>query len=353
MVRPADFVIICVLLGAACSSPHGEAPDVVPDIEPLDGAQDGRPGDAPVAPEVGLLDRPEADAPFFTGSPYDLGPYEVTLSEFEPWDTSADVPFDGYAPIGDGPFPVILFLHGFLADTAFYRSMLTHLASHGFVVIAPQNYAADGMPIGKPTALEEAAIVTEFLSWAPANVPSLLAVNADFDRLGMAGHSRGGKVAWLLATEDPLRVLALAGVDPVDGTGGPLGGEDRVVQGPFGFPFPSFVLGTEFGPEKGDGAFASACAPAGDNHVQFFQASAPPAWHILALEHGHNDMLDQENCGFVCSVCVSGSDLQGMRRLCAGSLAAFFAHALAGANDAVSYLSQAHFPIPATLTVNE
>ncbi|KAL3507833.1 hypothetical protein ACH5RR_033215 [Cinchona calisaya] len=37
-----------------------------------------------------------------------------------------------------GEFPVLLFIHGYLLSNSFYSQLLQHVASHGFIVIAPQ-----------------------------------------------------------------------------------------------------------------------------------------------------------------------------------------------------------------------
>lgn len=41
-------------------------------------------------------------------------------------------------PTEAGEYPVILFLHGYLLKNSFYSQLLIHIASHGFIVIAPQ-----------------------------------------------------------------------------------------------------------------------------------------------------------------------------------------------------------------------
>ncbi len=86
--------------------------------------------------------------------------------------------------------------------------------------------------LGNPSAVEEAALAADVIDWLPENLGRLTGVEARMDGLGLAGHSRGGKIAWLLLKEDPNRAQAIAGVDPVDGTGGPLGDEARGCPGP-------------------------------------------------------------------------------------------------------------------------
>ena len=110
------------------------------------------------------------------------------------------------------------------------------------------------------------------------------------------------------------------------------------MSGPFGFPFPSLVIGTGLGPETGT---YGTCATAGDNHVQFWDASAPPAWHVVAVNMGHTDMLEQENCGFACTACAAGKNKDRMKRLTEAMLAAFFTGALKGDAAAYAWLTDA------------
>lgn len=41
-------------------------------------------------------------------------------------------------PSSAGEFPLLLFLHGYLLYNSFYSQLIQHVASHGFIVIAPQ-----------------------------------------------------------------------------------------------------------------------------------------------------------------------------------------------------------------------
>jgi chlorophyllase len=278
------------------------------------------------------------------------GALTVQFREVAAAEAGAPVLVRVWYPQQPGTYAVVIFQHGFLMNSGWYSGMLSHLASHGFVVAAPQMYAADGLPLGKPTAAEEAVTALQVHSWVTSQLGGLLGQTVPYgQRLGYAGHSRGGKVQWLVLKGNPALALAVAGVDPVDGTGGPLGGEARVVDGPFNFPFPSYVLGTGLGPQ-GSG-FNSPCAPAGDNSVQFFGASAAPAWHVIATEYGHMDMLDDDaSCGMTCSVCTAGPTPALFLQLVSGHLTAFFRGALQQDATAFSTLSNAAVS-PVTITV--
>ncbi|RJO71534.1 MAG: hypothetical protein C4523_04180 [Myxococcales bacterium] len=282
---------------------------------------------------------------------YQPGPLAVNRIAVAQGQDDAPVAFLIFAPATAGEYAVVVFQHGFLMANSHYSQMLTHLASHGFVVVAPQMYAPGGLPIGKPSTPEEAALAAQLYAWLPDHLSALAGVTARTDRLGLAGHSRGGKVIWSVLKADPSLAQAVAGADPVDGQGGPLGGEQRVIDGPFDFPFPSLVIGARLGSQSG-GPLQPACAPDGDNHVQFYGASASPAYHVVAEEYGHLDMLDDapQGCGLECSACPAGPSRAPMRNLTAGQLAAFFAWALDGRDDGLPPLASADLaPIRVTM----
>ncbi|UCD29692.1 MAG: dienelactone hydrolase family protein, partial [Planctomycetota bacterium] len=239
-------------------------------------------------------------------------------------------------PTEFGSYAVVVFQHGFLLANSFYSEMLRHLSSHGFVVVAPQMYEPGGLPIGQPTSHAEAVRAIEVLDWLPGKLNTITGVTADTDTLGLAGHSRGGKVVWLILSQDSSRALAVAGVEPVDSGGAEVCCEERVIQGPFPFQLPTLVIGAGLDYQSILPCL-SGCLPAGYNHQQFYDASNSPAWHVVAVNQGHMDMLNDrlDGCGLMCLVCPVGPERAGMRQLTAGLLAAFFRGSLQG--DAIAY----------------
>lgn len=270
------------------------------------------------------------------GDSFRPGSLSVRTCDVEPSEFQAPARLRLHAPEPAGAYPVVMFQHGFMVRNAAYDEILQHLASHGFVVIAPQMYEPGlSALMGRPTGTEEAQLAGEILRWLPGNLDRAIGYTARTDRVGVAGHSRGGTVAWSLASAHPSVIGALAGVDPV-GRGGP-----RVKSSTLPVGIPSMILGAGRG---------GGCAPEGRNHVQFYEASPSPAWHIVALDHGHGDMLDDREAALAAWFCASGPDRAGMRRLTAGLLTALFRGALQENPDAWLDLSRTEaFPVAASV----
>lgn len=277
-----------------------------------------------------------------SGDVYQPGALRVISRDVRRCEFDAPVDLRVHAPDSPGEFAVVVFQHGFQARNAAYDEILRHVASHGFVVVAPQMYEPGIASLfGRPTAAEESIDAARVLDWIPGGLSAAAGVGIRPDRIGLAGHSRGGKVAWLVLKSDSTRALAVAGIDPVDGAGGPLGGQTRAVQGTFSFSMPVLVIGAGLG---------GACAPTGDNHEQFYAASQSPAWHVIAEQSGHADMLNEEVAAAASLLCPSGSNRRAMRALTAGLLTAFFRASLQGDSAAYAVLLDAN-AAPAAIRV--
>ncbi|KAK1677480.1 hypothetical protein QYE76_038328 [Lolium multiflorum] len=243
------------------------------------------------------------------------------------------------APCDAGEYPVVVFLHGYLANNYFYSQLLRHVASHGFIVVAPQLYTFSGPDT--TAEISSAAAVTDWLadgglsSSLPPNVrPNLTVVS-------ISGHSRGGKVAFGLAlghARTSLPLAALIAVDPVDGMAPGRQTPPPILtyrEASLRVPAPAMVIGTGLG-EVPRGVLRPPCAPLGVSHAEFYRECAAPACHLVARDYGHTDMMDDVACGAkgLCksggakglatrAVCKSGGARAPMRRFVAGAMVAF------------------------------
>jgi len=276
---------------------------------------------------------------------YDQGPFPVQVI-YVP-DISAPVTLDIYTPSDSDTYPVIIFQHGFTGSIKNYETISTYLASHGFVVVLPQMYPP-GDSGSAPTLEEEADLGVQIISWIEGNINSHIPVVADTSLLGLAGHSRGGQIAYRMALDDDTtgKVKALAGVDPVDGI--EMFGQTLAVTGPLTFDIPTYILGTGLGPIVVDDFLA--CAPEEVGPLHFYCNSPNPTWLVMATTHGHADMIDEEDFE---EFCPGGPDRDGMRALTGGTLAAFFSGILQGNESALSVLSDSgSAPVPTEMEMN-
>ena len=180
-----------------------------------------------------------------------------------------------YMPEGVGPFPVVAFTHGFQLAPADYVSYGEHLASWGYLALLPQ---FPGGLFGGPTHVDLGNYLSALLDWVEGD-EVVLGGKADATRIGLAGHSMGGKISLLLASEDD-RPMAVFGVDPVDAAGGPIPMPEAdypsVTPERMGsITIPLGLLG-ETTNGASEGVFGQACAPAEDNFQAYFESRREP-----------------------------------------------------------------------------
>lgn len=176
-------------------------------------------------------------------------------------------------------------------------------------------------------------------------------VKPNLSKLALAGHSRGGKVAFALALQKAVTTLkfsALIGVDPVDGM-------DKGKQTPppvltyvpnsFDLDMAVMVIGSGLGEVKRNPLFPP-CAPKGVNHEDFFKECRKPACHFVAKDYGHVDMLDDDTKGIrgrssYC-LCKNGKARDPMRRFVGGVIVAFMKAYLNGDNTDLISIRDGH-----------
>ncbi|KAG6483070.1 chlorophyllase-2-like [Zingiber officinale] len=237
-------------------------------------------------------------------------------------------------PSEAGTYPIALFLHGFFLNVSSYLQILRHIASHGFILVAPQLFTI--LPSSPEEDIAAAAAVCD---WLPEGLQSLLpeGVTADLAHLGLSGHSRGGHAAFALAlghAKTSLKFSALIGVDPVAGSGRSNQISPEIltyVPSSFGLDFPVLVIGTGLGRKKMNLLFPP-CAPEGVNHDEFYRESRPTCYHLVAKDYGHLDMLDDGAAPVQKMACRCGDEggRDAMRRTTAGVMTAFLKAFLQG-----------------------
>lgn len=259
---------------------------------------------------------------------------------------AAPVNLDVYVPADDGRYPVVVFFHGFTASRRYYETILEHVAGHGFVVVAPQMYRPDCYGCA-PLPAMEALRGLRLLIWVQRNLSEHVSAKVKTQSIGLAGQSRGGQIVFRIALRTGSTVCAAALIDPVDGLA--MFGQTRITRRNRTLTIPALVLGTGLGPRMPDNAtFPLPCAPPDIGHEAFYAACAGPAWHAIALDYGHTDMLDEED--FTPGVCPGGPDRDAMRAFTAGMMAAFFSLILQENDSAAAVLDDpALAPIACTL----
>ena len=263
-----------------------------------------------------------------TDSIFNLGPYEVNIIEVASGVNNSPRQFKIYEPKGaEGKVPVVHFLHGFQLKYNYYDTLLTHLSSHGFIVVSSQS---EHKLIGGDTTYKEAEKVVTFINWLKENLSSKISITPDFDNFGISGHSRGGKVTNRILNSDPTFAKSFFGVDPVDSAPPMSGSSDPPsLNDPVQFKGESMFVGTEKGPTG-----LSPCASSGENSVNFYAGYPSPSHHIIGAKVGHMDIIDSSDtsgCGLVCSVCASSSSSQLNSEFISytgGLMAAFFSSTL-------------------------
>ncbi|CAN5912406.1 hypothetical protein BH23ACT2_BH23ACT2_09900 [soil metagenome] len=331
-LRPAaPFVVLALLGGVAACGSDGDADADAPSTTDAPPPGDDQPGD----------DRPHGAA-YEGDGPHEVGTTTVALDDgrrvvvwYPAAESAADQPtltFDiasllspelqdeipaelrpeyavdahpGADPADDGPFPVVLFSHGFAGFPEQSVDLTTHLAEWGFVVVAPDHVerslsgllgtAAEGV-----AEREDPEVLSASLDAAidDAEDPeSPLTELLDTESVAVAGHSAGASAAYLTASSDD-RVDAFIAYSLGTGGRGDEEPPDRPVP-----DVPGMVM-------LGD---ADETIPAATT-VEAYDAIAEPKYLVEIADAGHlvfSDicLIGREEGGLVGLVEAAGIDI--------------------------------------------
>ena len=123
------------------------------------------------------------------------------------------------------PYPMIAFGHGFFMQSSYYNSYYEHLASRGYIVIAPQFPDTQHGEL----ALDLLACI-EYLRLSGMSGSHFLSGVVDTAKAGLSGHSMGGGASLLAASYDS-RILAVAPMCPAETTPSCIGRMDQIAGG--------------------------------------------------------------------------------------------------------------------------
>lgn len=156
---------------------------------------------------------------WFTGSP--TAPIPAGLPQNLP--TTLATSAYMHVPISaKGPFPVVLFSHGFGGYPEQSSFLTDHLATWGFVVVAPDHRTRDLKAVIGGTSKDNHQDLTDLrqalalVSSMNATPGTLLTGKLDLTRVASLGHSAGGGAAIALAADKNIRTYI--GMAPVPET---------------------------------------------------------------------------------------------------------------------------------------
>lgn len=245
-------------------------------------------------PDVGTADSGStADAGLDAGVSEDFalpGSYAVENLSF----TVSNIAVECRAPVGRSAGPAVLISHGFQLPASQYLLLAGHLASWGMVACS-----VDFVSRLTGNHVQGAAeIAGVFDALVAGSVPALSG-RVDPARIALAGHSLGGKLSFLVASDRPA-AAAVVGMDPVDAKPALCSTQNcpsAIGRLPIGRP--TLILG-----ETADEAGGMACNPAAENFDDFYAASGPGTQEVVIAGASHMSFIDDLSaCGLTCAFC--------------------------------------------------
>ncbi|HFE47442.1 MAG TPA: hypothetical protein ENJ18_18460 [Nannocystis exedens] len=248
------------------------------------------------------------------------------------------------APAAPGPWPLLVFSHCHECMRFSAFSMAEHLASHGFMVAAPDHTGNtmfdSGALLGDSflmTRVGDLSAVLDAVLSDAAELPSALKGLADPLKIGAFGHSYGAATVGRLAQEDPRILAAMPIAAPIENlifSGTDLAKIDRPLF---------FVHADE----------DNSIKALGNTLIELnFNSANTPAWLLKVRDAGHWNFTDI--CGLTedfAAGCGDGLrqtkpdepfrylDIDIARRLASAYALAFFDLHVRGNADAAAYLA--------------
>lgn len=325
-------LLACICL-VACSG-NDRAPFASPDVAKVDGGATRPAKDRDDSVEVDSSSDsdsdPETDAGSSPAAPLGIDPESArAFSVGEATGTREGIAMHAYFPKTGDKAPIIVFAHGFQLPASQYEKPLKHLASHGYVTLTADYHASIG---GGDDNATQASSLLLGIDWAKDDAK--VGPHADVTRVGMSGHSLGGKLALLAATQDE-RVKAALVLDPVDGNGVDVAELLPDLHIPTGF------LGETLDSSAGIGG--QACAPKNSNFETFYAKANSPSLRVTIDGASHMSFIDDiASCGLTCSVCKKATaSADDVAKLSRGFLVAFFERHLRQLTAYDAYLGHA------------
>lgn len=236
------------------------------------------------------------------------GPLRVDVSRVEVMDAGDSLEIAVYRPEHPvTPSPAVVFLPGRMAPDDQYESYARGLASRGFVVAVRSGYTLFR------TDLELAHDASVIAHWLTREL------RVDAARIGIAGHSMGGKDA-VLASAQYGQFASVVAIDPDDN------GTVSAVDGPVArLKVPLLLIGAEVAWQA-----SSICAPKATNYQRFFERAPAGTVELTLRDADHVQVLDEPD-RFGYGICRCGkADSRQVRITARRAMVGFFLQHLMG-----------------------